>query len=225
MKVILSRLHNRLWRPQYGGFEHCLNTQLSLGRAGKSIVTPMMFIVNLTLLPLPFRKSMCACMQSHFSCVWLCDPMNCKPATLLCPWGWSRQAYWSQLPCLPPGDLLDPGIKPVSPASPALQEDSLTLSHQENPRKSNQFSCSAMSDSLWPHRLQFARPHCPSPTHVHWVDDAIQPSPPLSSPSPPAFSLSQHQGIFHWVNSLHQVAKLLELQHQSFQWIFRADFL
>ena len=108
-------------------------------------------------------------------------------------------------------------IKPVSPAAPALQEDSLTLSHQENPRKSIQFSCSAVSDSLWPHRLQFTKPPCPSPTHVHWVDDAIQPSHPLSSPSPPAFNLFQHQGLFHWVNSLHQVAKLLEfqLQHQS----------
>ena len=62
-------------------------------------------------------------------------------------------------------------------------------------------------------------------THVHWISDAIQPSHPLSSPSPPAFNLSQHQGLFQQVNSLQQVAKLLELQHQSFQWIFRTDFL
>ena len=64
-------------------------------------------------------------------------------------------------------------------------------------------------------------------THVHWVSDAIQASHPLSSPSPPAFSLSQHQGLFQWVNSSHEVAKILEfqLQHQSFQWIFRTDFL
>ena len=62
-------------------------------------------------------------------------------------------------------------------------------------------------------------------THVHQVGDAIQPSHPLSSTSPPAFSLSQHQGLFKWVNSLHQVAKVLELQHQSFQWIFSTDFL
>ena len=48
-------------------------------------------------------------------------------------------------------------------------------------------------------------------THVHWVSDAIQPSRPLSSPSPPAFSLSQHQGLFKWVSSSHQVAKVLEL--------------
>ena len=64
-------------------------------------------------------------------------------------------------------------------------------------------------------------------THVHWVSDAIQPSHPLSSPSPAASNLSQHQGLFKWVRSLHQVAKVLEfkLQHRSFQWIFRTDFL
>ena len=62
-------------------------------------------------------------------------------------------------------------------------------------------------------------------THVHWVGDAIQPSHPLSSPSPPAFNLSQHQGLFQWVSSSHQVAKILkfQLQHQSFQWIFRTE--
>ena len=64
-------------------------------------------------------------------------------------------------------------------------------------------------------------------THVHWVSDAIQPFHPLSSPSPPAFSLSKHQGHFQWVSFSHQVAKVLEfqLQHQSFQWLFRTDFL
>ena len=92
--------------------------------------------------------------------------------------------------------------------------------------------------------LEFAQ------THVHWVSDAIQPSHPLSSPSPSALNLSQHQGLFQWVGSLHQVAKalssnlsqhqglfqwvgsshqvakVLELRHQyhSFQWIFRVEF-
>ena len=63
-------------------------------------------------------------------------------------------------------------------------------------------------------------------THVHRVGDAIQPSHPLSSPSPPAFNLSQHQGLFQWVSSSHQVAKVLEFQlwQQSFQWIFRTSF-
>ena len=51
-------------------------------------------------------------------------------------------------------------------------------------------------------------------THVHWVSDAIQPSHPLSSPSPPTPNLSQHQGLFKWVNSSHQVAKVLEFQLQ-----------
>ena len=64
-------------------------------------------------------------------------------------------------------------------------------------------------------------------THVHWVGDATQQSHPLSSPSPPSFNLFQHQGLFQWVSSLHQVAKVLEfqLQHQSFQWTLRAGFL
>ena len=52
-------------------------------------------------------------------------------------------------------------------------------------------------------------------THVHWVGDDIQPSHPLLSPCPPALSLSQHQSLFKWVSSSHQVAKVLELQHQS----------
>ena len=69
-------------------------------------------------------------------------------------------------------------------------------------------------------------------THAHLIGDAIQPSHPLSSPSPPAFNLSQHQGLFQRVNSSHEVAKVLEfqLQHQSFQWtprtdLFRMDWL
>ena len=88
-----------------------------------------------------------------------------------------------------------------------------------------------MSESLWSHGLQHTRPPCQLPefaqTHVHWVGDAIQPSHPLSSPSPPSFNLSQHQGLFQWLSSLHHVAKVLafQLQHQSFQWIFRTDLL
>ena len=63
-------------------------------------------------------------------------------------------------------------------------------------------------------------------THVHWVSDAIQPSHPLSSPSP-TFNLSQRQGLFQGVSSSHWVAKVLEfqLQHQSFQWTLRTDLL
>ena len=64
-------------------------------------------------------------------------------------------------------------------------------------------------------------------THVHWDDDAIQQPHPLSSPSPPTFNLSQHQSLFQWVSSFHQVTKVLEfqLQHHSFQWIsFKMDW-
>ena len=96
-----------------------------------------------------------------------------------------------------------------------------------------QFSCSVMSDCLQPHELQHTGLPVhqqllePTQTHVHWVGDAIQPSRPLSFPSPPAPNLSQHQGLFQWVSSSDQVAKLLEfqLQHQSFQWTPRTDLL
>ena len=67
--------------------------------------------------------------------------------------------------------------------------------------------------------LEFAQ------THVHWVRDAIQPSHPLLPPSPLALNLSQHQGLFQRVSSSYQVAKVLEVQHQSFHWKFRVDFL
>ena len=90
-----------------------------------------------------------------------------------------------------------------------------------------------MSDSLRRHELQHTRHPCPSPTPTIYpnpcplVGDAIQSSHPLSSPSPPAFNLSQHQGLFKWVSSSHQLAKVLvfQLQHQSFQWTRRTDLL
>jgi len=71
----------------------------------------------------------------------------------------------------------------------------------------------SMSGFLFHHQLLK-----PTQTYVDRVGDPIQPSHPLSFPSPPAFNLSQHQGLFQWVSSLHQVAKVLELhfQHQSF---------
>ena len=88
---------------------------------------------------------------------------------------------------------------------------------------------SIVSNSSWPHGLQHAPVHHQLPelaqTHVHQVTDATQPSHPLLSSSPPAFNLSQHQGLFKWVSSSHQVARVLEfqLQHQSFQWTPRTD--
>ena len=79
--------------------------------------------------------------------------------------------------------------------------------------------CSTPGFPVFHYLLEFAQ------TQVHWVGNAIQPSCSLSPPFPPAFNLSQHRGLFQWVGSLHQVAKVLELQlqHQSFQWLFRVD--
>ena len=96
-------------------------------------------------------------------------------------------------------------------------------------------SCCSVDQScliLWDH-MDSSTPGFPVPhyllefaqTHILWANEAIQASHPLLPPSPPAFNLSQHQGFFQWVSSSHQVAKTLELQHQSFQWIFRVDFL
>ena len=174
--------------------------------------------------------------------------------------GFLRQES-SGLPFHSPGDLPDTGMEPTSPAlsgtffttqPPArprtiletvktqLTESSVKVGRSVGGRLTpfdtqsvSQFSCSVLSDSLWPHGLQYTRPPCPSPTpgvhqsHVHRVGDAIQPSHPLLSLSPPALNLSQHQGLFKWVSSSHQVAKVLEfqLQHQSFQWTFRTDLL
>ena len=99
----------------------------------------------------------------------------------------------------------------------------------------NQFSSVAQSCPTFCDPMNCSMPGLPvhhqplelTQTHVHWVCDAIQPSHPLSSPSLPAFILSQHQGLFQWVSSSHPAAKVLELQlqHQSFQWTFRTDFL
>ena len=76
---------------------------------------------------------MLACMLSHFSCVQLCATLWIVAHQAPLSMGFSRQEYWSGLPCPPPADLPDPGVKPMSPVSPALQADSLPLSHQRGP--------------------------------------------------------------------------------------------
>ena len=91
-------------------------------------------------------------------------------------------------------------------------------------------SCLTLCDPM-NHSMQGLPVHHQLPeftqSHVHWVGDAIQPFHPLSSPSPPALNLSQYQGLFQWVSSSYQVAKVLELQlqHQSFRWTPRTDLL
>ena len=88
------------------------------------------------------------------------------------------------------------------------------------PTLCDSINCSTPGLPVYHQLLEFTQ------THLHWVSDAIQPSHPLSSPSVPTFNLSQHQGLFKWVNSSHQVASVLEfqLQHQSFQWTVRTIF-
>ena len=85
----------------------------------------------------------------------------------------------------------------------------------------NPVDCSMAGFPVLHHHPEFVQ------THVHWVSDAIWPSHPLSSPSPPAPNLSQLQGCLQWVSCLHWVAKVLvfKLQYQSFQWVFRVYFL
>ena len=112
--------------------------------------------------------------------------------------GFSRQEYWSGLPFLSLGDLPNSGIEP---GSPALQTDALP---SEPPGK-------PISRSLLKLRSIESMMPC-----NHLI---------LSPPSPPALNHAQHQGLFQWGGFLHQLAKVLELQYQSFQWIFRVDFL
>ena len=98
-----------------------------------------------------------------------------------------------------------------------LQEGQFSLVAQSCPTLCNPMDCSTPGFPVHHQLPELAQ------THIHWVDDAIQPSYRLSSPSSPALRLSQHQGLFQWVSSSHEVAKVLELQHQSFQWTPRTD--
>ena len=88
------------------------------------------------------------------------------------------------------------------------------------PTLCNPMDCNTPDLPVPHHLLEFAQ------VHVHWIGDAIQPSHPLMHSSS-SFNLSQHQDLFQGVGSLHQMAKVLklQLQHQSFQWLFRVDFL
>ena len=147
---------------------------------------------------------------SHF--VFLTEA-PARPAMLT-----ARKTWWPH--CLFTGPMLLPGLSwPSAASSPSSGQ--LSSVTQSCLIPCDPMDCSTPGLPVYRQLLEFIQ------THVHWVSDAIQPSHPLSSPFPPAFSLSQYQGVFKWVSSSHQVAKVLEfqLQHQSFQWIFRTDFL
>ena len=132
----------------------------------------------------------------------------------------SRQEYWSGLSFPSPGGLPDPGIKLASLVSSTLAGRFFTTELSGKPKYLIQFSSVPQSCPTLCDPMNRSTPGLPihhqlpefTQTHVHRVGDAIQPSHPLSSPSPPAPNLSQHQSLFQRVNSLHEVAKVLEFQ-------------
>jgi len=136
-------------------------------------------------------------------CPTLCDPMGRGAWWAPLSMGFPRQEYWSGLPFPSPGDLPNPGIES---SLKHWQVDSLPLSHQKSPytficcsvSKSCPTLCETMNCSMPGFPALYYLPEF-TQTHVHWVGDAIQPS----HPSPPAFNLSQHQGLFQWVGFLH----------------------
>ena len=171
------------------------------------------------------KLGLCLCTLSCFSCVRLCEALRTSPCQTPLSMGFSRQDYWSGLPCPPPGDLPKPGVELVSLTSNLhWQADSLPLAHNLGSPKLGfswvQFSSVAQSCLTLCDPINCSTPGLPvhhqllefTQTHVHRVSDAIQPSHPLSSPSPPVPNPSQHQSLFQWVNSSHEVAKVLEFQ-------------
>ena len=168
----------------------------------------------------------------HACSVNLCDPMDCSSPgssvhgifqARILEWiaipfsrGFSQFRDWIHISCIGRQILYhwDPWEAPYRMISSVQSLSRVRL-------------CDPMTCSMPGLLVRQQLPEFPQ-THVHWVGDAIQPFHPLSSSSSsPALNLSQHQSLFKWVSSLHQVAKLLEfqLQHQSYQWTPRTDLL
>ena len=144
-----------------------------------------------------------SCPRSPVSRILLCLPLL----------RWANQSPET------PNSFLGPKASPQQPVfSRAVQ---LTSVAQSCPTFCSPLDCSTPGLPVYHQLLE------PAQTQVYWVGGTIEPSHLLSSPSPPAFNLSQHQGLFQWVSSSHQVAKVLEFQlkHPSFQWIFGTNFL
>ena len=128
------------------------------------------------------------------------------------------------------GEDVEGPVRKVQEAEKPARSHALTSFHNSVQFSSVTQSCPTLFDPMNHSTLGLPVHHkLPefTQTHVHWVGDAIHSSHPLSSPSPPAANPSQHQGLFQWVNSSHEVAKVLEfqLQHQPFQWTPRTDLL
>ena len=152
---------------------------------------------------LPLHRALYTCVHTCLgsqSCPTFVTPWTVAHQTLL-SMGFLSQEYWSGLQVSFPGDLLDPRIEP---RSPSLQADSLLSEPLGKSFSSVQFSSVAQSCPTLCDPMNHSTPGLPvhhqlpefTQTHVHQGSDAIQPSHPLSSPSPSAFSLSQHQGLF-----------------------------
>ena len=161
----------------------------------------MWFQSLLWLNPATLPVYMCVCSQS-LSCVWYFATPWTIPCQAPLSLGFSRQEYWSRLPFAPPGHFPNPGIKPLG-HSLSVQFSSVA---QSCPTLCNPMNRSMPGLPIHHQLLEFTQ------THIHLVSDAIQPSHPLSSPSPPAPNPSQHQGLFQWINTSHEVAKGLEFQ-------------
>ena len=162
----------------------------------------------------------CCCLVAQ-SCPTLCDPMDCNTLGLSVPHHLPEFAQ-VHVHCI--SDAVQPS-HPLTSSSPSQSfpaSGTFPMIKYLDPFHSVAQSCPTVCDPM-----NFSMPGLPvhhqllefTQTHVHRVGDAIQPSHPLSFPSPPTFNLSQHQGLFQSVGSSHQVAKVLEfqLQHQSCQ--------
>ena len=149
----------------------------------------------------------CCCCSVAKSCLTLCHPMDCSMPGSPVPH------------CLPEFSQIH--VHWVSDAIYQMWSDQIRSVAQSCPTLFDPMNRSSPGLPVQHQLLEFTQ------THVHRVSDAIQPSHPLSYPSPPALNLSQHQGLFKWVSSSHHVAKVLELHlhHQFFQWTPRTDSL
>ena len=178
---------------------------------------PMCLLLTLHPPPLTYPPSIPQLGSSHLTSPysWRADCSHSRPLAFLCM---QLSSPHGQRARVTPPSGLHPNVTSMASLPWSVQFSSVA---QLCPTLCNSMDCSTPGLPVHHQLPRFTQ------THVHWVSDAIQPSRPLSSPSPPTFSLSQHQGLFQWVSSLHQVAKVLEfqLQHQFFQWIFRTDFL
>ena len=184
-------------------------------------------------LPLEILQCMKVKIESEVaqSCLTLNDLRGLQATRLLCPWGFPGKSTGVGCHCLLQRIFLTQGS---NPGLPHCRQTLYHLSHQGNPsllcnvhksfwmldRSSVHFSSVAQLYLTLCDSMNCSTPGLPvhhqlpefTQTHVHRVSDAIQPSHPLSSPSPPTPNPSQHQSLFQWVNSSHEVAKVLEFQ-------------